>query len=307
MERFACQKCPKSFVHKCHLYRHRMIHEKAEYACQHCGKTFHRPDVLAKHQVKCTEPKTCVECRKVFSQKCSFTRHKKICAVKQIEKKVKKATEEYLEKLRKGEILEKILQQCPGTMEEALYSHDMNALKAYQSSCEDSLNMDSIVLKPWQTDVLKLIENPSDRDIYWINGDKGNEGKTFIQKYIRTQYGARRVLKSEVNTRKTDIAYVLAQETLTCKDIFLFNMLRSDTEVAYGILENIKDGYLMSSKYRSKAIKIKTPNTVMVFSNSFPQTNQLSEDRWKIYHIREDKLHEAERMRDGTFRTLYYP
>ena len=84
-------------------------------------------------------------------------------------------------------------------------------------------------------------------------------------------------------------------------------MLRSDTDVAYGILENIKDGHLVSAKYRSKPLKIKTPNSVMVFSNSFPSTYQLSEDRWKIYHIRENELHEAERNRDGSFRTLYYP
>ena len=78
---------------------------------------------------------------------------------------------------------------------------------------------------------------------------------------------------------------------LTCKDIFLFNLLRSDTEVAYGLLENLKDGYLISAKYKSKQLKIKTPNTVMVFSNDFPDKPSLSRDRWKIYQIIENKLH----------------
>ena len=118
----------------------------------------------------------------------------------------------------------------------------------------------------------------------------GNEGKTFIQKYIQQQFGGRRVLKTEANSRKADIAYMLTQETLTCKDIFLFNLLRSDLEVTYGLLENIKDGYLVSSKYRSKPLKIQTPNIVIVFSNSFPNMSQLSDDRWRIYEIENDEL-----------------
>ena len=72
---------------------------------------------------------------------------------------------------------------------------------------------------------------------------------------------------------------------MTCKDIFVFNLLRSDTAVAYGLLENLKDGNLISSKYKSKVLKIKTPNTVIVFSNSYPNMDQLSADRWKIYEI----------------------
>ena len=201
-------------------------------------------------------------------------------------------------------------------MEEALESADKEALKLHQSLCEDNMEMTSVALKPWQQDLITIIDNPSERDIYWIVGEKGNEGKTFIQKYIRQLFGSRRVLKSEVNTRKADIAYILSQESLTCKDIFLFNLLRSDTDVAYGILENIKDGYLVSVKYRSKPLKIKTPNTVIVFSNSLPSTSQLSADRWKIFEIHENGLHfkhlngESQRMvdpyRSDKHNTAYY-
>ena len=187
-------------------------------------------------------------------------------------------------------MLEKILRQNSDIEEEALSPAEKEALKLYQSSCETDMDMDSIQLKPWQEEVIKLVDNPSDRIIYWIMGEAGNEGKTFIQKYIRQLFGARRVLKTEANSRKADIAYVLAQETLTCKDIFLFNLLRSDLEVTYGLLENIKDGYLVSSKYRSKPLKIQTPNTVIVFSTSLPSMSQLSRDRWQIYEIKNDGL-----------------
>ena len=180
---------------------------------------------------------------------------------------------------------EKILRTHPDIMEEALSAADKEALKLYQSSCTDDIAMDLITLRAWQQDIIKLIDDSSERDIYWVVGETGNEGKTFIQKYIRQLFGSRRVLKSELNARKVDMAYILAQETLTCKDIFLFNLLRSDTEITYGLLENIKDGYLVSAKYRSKSLKIKTPNTVIVFSNSLPSKSQLSADRWKVFEI----------------------
>ena len=102
-----------------------------------------------------------------------------------------------------------------------------------------------------------------------------------------------RVLKTELNARKSDVAYMLSQTSLTCKDIFLFNLLRSDAEVAYGLLENIKDGYLVSVKYKTKEVKIKIPNVVMVFSNDYPDEKQLSKDRWEVYTIDDDQLEMA--------------
>ena len=198
---------------------------------------------------------------------------------------MKKSSEEYKRKMKVGSMVEKVLRKCPDRLEEALDASDRECLKLYQSSCEENMDMKTIELKPWQQEVIGFIDKPSDRGIYWVVGKHGDEGKTFIQKYIHQLFGTRRVLKSEVNSRKSDIAYVLSQESLTCKDIFLFNLLRSDIDVAYGLLENLKDGYLISSKYRSKSLKIKTPNTVIVFSNSLPEYTKLSRDRWKVFII----------------------
>ena len=275
-----------------------LAHESDKYPCRICSKTFHRSDLLSKHQKKCfakiKDTNTCDLCNKSFSQKSHLTRHRKICNIKQTTNKLKQKTKEYEEMLKRGEILEKILQKNSDILEEAMSPADKECLKLYQTSCETNMDINNITLKPWQEEVIRIIDNPSERSIFWIVGGKGNEGKTFIQKYIRQLFGARRVMKSEANTRKVDIAYVLSQDTLTCKDIFLFNLLRSDDEVAYGLLENIKDGYLVSSKYRSKSLKIQTPNTVIVFSNSFPQQSQLSVDRWKIFEIRGDTLYSTQ-------------
>lgn len=275
-------------------------HRDVKYLCKTCNKPFHRADLVSKHQEKCSvsvDDKTCDLCRKSFSKKANLKRHKKICELKQQEDEIIKVSDAYTKKIKRGELLEKILRKNPNTIEEALNRDDKESLNLYQLSCEENVDMNSVNLKPWQEKVIRFIDNPSERKIYWVIGERGNEGKTFIQKYIHKLFGSRRVLKSELNSRKVDIAYALSQESFTCKDIFLFNLLRSDFIASYGILENIKDGYLLSSKYRSKPLKIKTPNTVIVFSNSHPEKTQLSSDRWKVYKIQSDEIHTAVKPR----------
>ena len=56
------------------------------------------------------------------------------------------------------------------------------------------------------------------------------------------------------------------------------------------ILEDIKDGLASASKYKNDNIRFKTPNTLMVFSNIFPNTKKLSRDRWEIYDMNDDEL-----------------
>ena len=281
-------------MHKRHLARHMLTHQEKKYSCEICSKSYHRSDLLLKHRGKCmktsNDVNTCDLCNKTFSQKCHLTRHKKICVLKHEESRMKEASFGYKRKLERGLLIESILKKCPDTIEEALDIRGRECLKLYQQSSAAYFKMEEVVLKPWQEQVIKFIDEPSDRVVYWVVGDKENQGKTFIQNYIRQLYGSRRVLNSEVNAKKNDIAYLLSVEGLTCRDVFLFNLLRSDCDVAYGILENIKDGFLISSKYKSKFVKIQTPNTVIVFSNSLPDCAQLSKDRWKIYKISGDEL-----------------
>ena len=52
----------------------------------------------------------------------------------------------------------------------------------------------------------------------------------------------------------------------------------------------LKDGYASSTKYHGSLLRIKTPNTVIVFSNRNPRMRSLSKDHWKIYFITADGL-----------------
>ena len=265
-------------------------HVDKKYTCENCSVQFNRSDCLKRHARKCKQKtdNICDICNKVLSVKSGMKRHRKRCQERQLKIDMKKTTQEYNKKLEKGAMIEKILRTCPDIREEALDRNKRHCLKLYQSTQQVKMNTDDIILKPWQKQVLSFVEKPSERTIYWIRGSTGNEGKTFIQKYIYGVYGSRRVIKSEVNLKKADIAYTFTQESLTCKDIFLFNLLRSDEHVSYGFLENIKDGYMISSKYGSKELQIQTPNTVIVFSNHLPIIDNLSDDRWEVYNIQWD-------------------
>ena len=124
-----------------------------------------------------------------------------------------------------------------------------------------------------------------------IVGQKGGEGKTFLQNYIKYNYSGRRVIVTDIATSTKDIAYFLSKFPLECKDIFLFNHPCSTTEtIAYDMLEGIKDGHKVSAKYDTRGLFFKTPNTVIVFSNEFPMTGALKKDRWRIYEIIDEEL-----------------
>ena len=69
-------------------------------------------------------------------------------------------------------------------------------------------------------------------------------------------------------------------------DIFLFHTYKNDQvkDLDYRLLENIKDGWTMSTQYGND-IHFKTPNVIIVFSNMYPDFHQLSEEKWKIFKI----------------------
>ena len=74
---------------------------------------------------------------------------------------------------------------------------------------------------------------------------------------------------------------------MSTTDIFVFNEPRAITHEScnYSILESIKDGTAVSSKYNNDVMRFKIPNVVAVFSNHMPNMKELSKDRWKVFRI----------------------
>ena len=148
-------------------------------------------------------------------------------------------------------------------------------------------NQSNTELRIWQQQLLDTISAPSGREVIWVWGQTGNEGKTWFQGYLETLYGYARVVLLDLKMKTAHVLHALTKQPLSTKDIFLFNEPRatSDELSNYSILESIKDGTAISSKYNNDGIRFKIPNVVVVFSNHMPNTRQLSKDRWEIFRI----------------------
>ena len=131
----------------------------------------------------------------------------------------------------------------------------------------------------------KIANENSNRNVFWIHGHDGNEGKSWMQSYIEVFYGHARVIRLEIRNSTSNILYTLSKHPLQSTDIFLFNDTCSNEmkPTNYEILELIKDGGGVSTKYNCEVLNFKTPNIVVVFSNYLPSTEKRSRDRWRIY------------------------
>ena len=73
--------------------------------------------------------------------------------------------------------------------EESLSRQNKEAFDLYQRQ-RLTINPDKVVkLYPWQQQALEFIRKPSHREIIWIKGARGNEGKTWFQNYVQSLIG----------------------------------------------------------------------------------------------------------------------
>ena len=199
--------------------------------------------------------------------------------------------QEYIAKIELGEQIATIMID-DNIREQSLSKEHKEALKFYRNQMTRT-NIQDVELRPWQQHLFEIIKIPSEREVIWIIGKDGNEGKSWFQDYVESCFGFNRVLRLDLRIKHKDSCNILKKRPLSSIDTFLFNDGRSippDEHTYYRILENIKDGFATSSKYDNDIIKFKRPNTVIVFSNIMPDWGKLSMDRWKSYRIESNQL-----------------
>ena len=192
----------------------------------------------------------------------------------------------HAEKINLGKEIESIIGDGDAS-EESLGKEDKNALDLYRKQ-KMLINVSSVSLRPWQEEMFEKLQKPSDREVIWICGMQGNEGKSYFQAYLESWFGYARVARLDLRNRPCDLLHALSKRPLTSTDVFLFNLTRpkeKDDAVSYAVIESIKDGYATATKYNSTTIRFKTPNVVAVFANEYPDFSQLSNDRWSCFKI----------------------
>ena len=203
-----------------------------------------------------------------------------------------KDNQRYLKQIELGKNISSILDE--GVIREDSLAHDKKlALDIYRRQ-RPRCDISSVQLRPWQKDAFDLFERiPDDRAVYWIYDEEGNSGKSWFQNYMEAYFGYNRVFRCDLRIRHRDMCNIMRKRSISTVDIFLFNDSRSikgEEPNMYRILDDIKDGAAATSKYDNELMKFKTPNFVVVFSNSWPNRKNLTKDRWRMYEPTENGL-----------------
>ena len=88
---------------------------------------------------------------------------------------------------------------------------------------------------------MNMIATPTEREVIWVQGIKGNEGKSWFQDYLTSFYGHARVLRLYLKMKTANVLHVLTKRPLSSTDIFLFNEPRAINYEScnYRILESL--------------------------------------------------------------------
>lgn len=162
--------------------------------------------------------------------------------------------------------------------------------RAFEISREFPM-MEHLALREWQKGLIPQLK-ADNRKIIWVVGAKGGEGKSWFQRYLLSVNGPKKVFEVDIKENDKAILHALSKQTTEIIELFIFNVPRNvcKEDIPYHLLEQIKDGRTLSTKYNSRILYFKSPNIVIVFSNETPRRSSMSDDRWIIYYIRNGNL-----------------
>lgn len=143
-------------------------------------------------------------------------------------------------------------------------------------------------LYPYQEMIIDdIISKPIDeRKIYWFYDNIGNKGKSTLIKHLMLNYGEVSIF---LNGKPADMKHAVAEhcQSANLENVFIDIPREFFDKIAYGAIEELKNGMIFSGKYESKAVLFNTPR-IIVMSNYLPIISKLSKDRWCIFEIEDN-------------------
>lgn len=135
----------------------------------------------------------------------------------------------------------------------------------------------------WQEECEKMILSAKGgRVIWWFYEETGGVGKTDLCRYMVIKHKA-----LVVGGRAQDMKCAIASMKIKPK-IIILNISRNGS-ISYNGIEQVSDGLFFSSKYESEMVIFNKP-IIVVFANREPDYSCMSNDRWRVYRIEEQKL-----------------
>lgn len=140
---------------------------------------------------------------------------------------------------------------------------------------------------PWQADLLPLVERTENRFITYICDFLGNNGKSQFAEWL-VYKGKACGLPTMVNMEDIMQA-VMGLKKSPCYMIDMPRAMKKDKlHQFYSGIEELKNGRAYDKRYNFTQTTFDRPQ-IVVFSNSFPDFNALSSDRWQVYVMQPDK------------------
>lgn len=135
-------------------------------------------------------------------------------------------------------------------------------------------------LREWQQRLNEDLNRvPDDRTITFLVDLMGNSGKTWFAHYYASLHDNVQVM---LPARKMDMAYALDS---TIRVLFVDAPRSKQGEyIQYDFLEDVKNGYVFSTKYESR-LKTLGKVHVVVSMNEMPDLTKLSSDRYNIIQV----------------------
>lgn len=126
-----------------------------------------------------------------------------------------------------------------------------------------------------------LEQEPDRRKVIWIVDHGGGRGKSSFARKFKSGTDTPNIGDKHgyiINGgRHADIYYGYQGQR-----VVFFDWSRDHQDAfPYSVVENFKNGYFLSTKYVTRAVRFRTPH-VVVFTNWRPDTEKLSMDRWDI-------------------------
>lgn len=123
----------------------------------------------------------------------------------------------------------------------------------------------------------------NNRVVNWFYEPDGAWGKSFLGKYLVDQRGALMLAGSHKDLLYGYAAYV--KKHGGAPDIVVFDIPRVNVGgISYRGIEDIQNGCFFSPKYEGEMIRADAPH-ICVFSNTAPEEDKLSADRWNIVRL----------------------
>ena len=141
---------------------------------------------------------------------------------------------------------------------------------------QESMAPAEVTLRPWQVTCMEMLEAQSPRAILFVVDPVGNNGKTWLAKYIRANLESIYIS----TTSMSDVFFAYANQS-----VVMFDLTRQLQEtINYGTLESLKNGIAFSRKYECRE-RLFDPAKVVVFMNQPPNMTALSADRYQVLEI----------------------